>query len=84
MEPTQEVIFSVSATIDSGIQRLMLQSTFDVNIKEEDYLVSLFPDLHLLVASMPSDNQLKKHYKKLLEGVILLRQNNLGAKLFQQ
>jgi hypothetical protein len=67
-----------------GNDGLMLQSTFDMNIKEEDYLVSLCPDPHLLVASMPSDDQLKKHYKKLLEGVILLRQNNLGAKLFQQ
>ena len=52
----------------------MLQSVFDVNIKEEDYLVSLCPDPHLLVASMPSDDQLKKHYTTLLKGVTLLRQ----------
>jgi hypothetical protein len=58
-----------------GDDGLMLQSTFDVNnIKEEDYLVSLCPDPHLLVNSMPSDDQLKKHYAKLLKGVILLRQ----------
>jgi hypothetical protein len=52
----------------------MLQSTFDVNIKEKDYLVSLCLVFHLLVASMPSDDQLKKHYTKLLKGVTFLRQ----------
>jgi len=52
----------------------MSQSKFDVNIKEEDYLASLCPDPHLFVSCMPSDDQLKKHYAKLLEGVILLRQ----------
>jgi hypothetical protein len=57
-----------------------LQSTFDVNIKEEYYLVSLCSDPHLLVASMPSDDQLKKHYKKLLKGVILLRQKSSRGK----
>ena len=53
---------------------LMLRSMFDMNIKEEDYLISLCPDPHLLVASMSTDDQLNKHYKKLLKGVILLRQ----------
>ncbi len=57
-----------------GDDVLMLQSTFDINIKKEDYLGSLFADPHLLVASMPSDDQLKKHYTKLLEGITLLRQ----------
>ncbi len=57
-----------------GDDGLTLQSTFDVNIKEEDYIVSLCADPHLLVASMPSDDQLKKHYTKLLEGITLLRQ----------
>jgi len=52
----------------------MSQSSFGVNIKEEDYLASLCPDTHLLVSCMPSDDQLKKHYTKLLKGVILLRQ----------
>jgi hypothetical protein len=47
---------------------------FDKNIKEEDYLVLLCTDPHLLVASMPSDDQLKKHYTKLLESITLLRQ----------
>ena len=68
-----------------GNDGLMSQSSFDVNIKEEDYLASLCPDSHLLVSSMPSDDQLKKYYTKLLEGVILLRQtlsqgNTLSAK----
>ena len=57
-----------------GDDGLMSQSLFDVNIKEEDYLSSICPDPHLLVSCMPSDDQLKKHYSKLLEGVILLRQ----------
>ncbi len=54
----------------------MSQSSFDMNIKEEDCLASLCPDPHLLLllSCMPSDDQLKKHYTKLLEGVILLRQ----------
>jgi hypothetical protein len=67
-----------------GNDGLMSQSKFDVNIKEEDYLASLCPDPHLFVSCMPSDDQLKKHYAKLLEGVILLRQSYHGAKLFQQ
>jgi hypothetical protein len=79
---------SVPATLTQesnvGNDGLMLQSTFDVNIKEEVYLVSLCPDPHLLVASMPSNDQLKKHYKKLLKGVILLRKYYPGATLFQQ
>jgi hypothetical protein len=57
-----------------GDDGLMSQSLFDVNIKEEDYLSSICPDPHLFVSCMPSDDQLKKHYSKLLEGVILLRQ----------
>jgi hypothetical protein len=57
-----------------GDDGLMSQSLFDVNIKEEDYLSSLCPDPHLFVSCMPSDDQLKKHYTKLLKGVILLRQ----------
>jgi len=45
-----------------------------VNIKEDDYLAKLCPDPHLFISSMPSDDQLKKQYTKLLEGVILLKQ----------
>jgi hypothetical protein len=52
----------------------MLQSTYNVNINEEEYLASLCADPYLLVASMPPDNQLKKHYTKLLEGITLLKQ----------
>ena len=63
-----------------GKDGLTLQSTFDVNNKEEDYLVSLCPDPHLLVASMPSDDQLKNHYTNLLEGVTLLRQRFFRGK----
>jgi hypothetical protein len=57
-----------------GDDGLMSQSSFDVNIKEEDFLSSLCPDPHLFVSCMPSDDQLKKHYTKLFEGVIELRQ----------
>ena len=57
-----------------GDDGLMSQSSFDVNIKEEDYLSSICPDPHLFVSCMPSDDQLKKHYTKLLEVVIELRQ----------
>ena len=53
-----------------GDDGLMSQSSFDVNIKEEDYLSSLCPDPHLFVSCMPSDDHLKKHYIKVLEGVI--------------
>jgi len=52
----------------------MSQSTFDVNIKEDDYLTKLCPDPHLFISSMPSVDQLKKQYTKLLEGVIMLKQ----------
>ena len=44
-----------------GDDSLMLQSTYDVNINEEDYLASLCADPHLLVASTLPDDQLKKH-----------------------
>ena len=67
-----------------GNEEPMSQSLFDVKIKEENYLASLCPDPHQLVSSMLSDDHLKKHYTKLLEGVILLRQIISGAKLFQQ
>jgi hypothetical protein len=57
-----------------GDDGLMSQSSFDINIKEKDYISSLCPDPHLFVSCMPSDDQIKKHYTKLLEGVIELRQ----------
>jgi len=43
-----------------GNDGLMSQSTFDMNIKEDDYLAKLCPDPHLFISSMPSDDQLKK------------------------
>ena len=67
-----------------GDDGLMAQSLFDVDIKKEDYLASLFPDPHLLVSSMLSDDQIKKHYTKLLKEVILLGQILSREKLFQQ
>ena len=71
----EQVINSFPATVDPRIQcGLMSQSLFDVNIKEDDYLAKLCPDPHLFISSMPSDDQLKKQYSKLLEGVILLKQ----------
>jgi hypothetical protein len=57
-----------------GDDGLMSQSKFDVNIKEDDYLAKLCPDPHLFISSMSSDDQLKKQYRKLLEGVIMLKQ----------
>ena len=56
-----------------GDDGLMSQSSFEVNIKEEDYLYLLCPDSHLFASYKPSDDELKKHYTKLLEGVIELR-----------
>jgi len=53
---------------------LMSQSWFVVNIKEDEYLAKLCPDPHLFISSMPSDDQLKKQFTKLLEGVIMLKQ----------
>jgi hypothetical protein len=43
-----------------GNDELMSQSSFDVIIKEEDYLASLCPDPYLLLSRIPSDDQLKK------------------------
>ena len=57
-----------------GDDGLMSQSKFDVNIKEDEYLAKLCPDPHLFISSMSSDDQLKKQYTKLLEGVIMLKQ----------
>ncbi len=57
-----------------GDDSLTLQSTYDVNINEEDYLASLCADPYPLVASTLPDDQLKKYYTKLLEGITLLKQ----------
>jgi len=57
-----------------GNDGLMSQSTFDVNIKEDNYLTKLCPDPHLFISSMSSDDQLKKQYTKLLEGMIMFKQ----------
>ncbi len=57
-----------------GDDGLMSQSKFDVNIKEDEYLAKLCPDPHLFISSMSSDDQLKKQYTMLLEGVIMLKQ----------
>jgi hypothetical protein len=80
----EQVIDSFPATLDPRIY-LMSQSTFDVNIKGDDYLAKLCPDPHLFISSMPSDDQLKKQYTKLLEGVIMLKQNiSRGKTLSEQ
>jgi hypothetical protein len=60
-----------------GDDGLTLQSTYDVNINDEEYQASLCADPYLLVASMPPDDQLKKHYTKLLEGITLIKQMKL-------
>jgi len=71
----EQVINSFPATVDPRIQcGLMSQYLFDVNIKEDDYLAKLCPDPHLFISSIPSDDQLKKQYTKLLKGVIMLKQ----------
>ena len=57
-----------------GDDGLMSQSKFDVNIKDDEFLTKLCPDPHLFISSMPSDDQLKKQYSKLLKGVIMLKQ----------
>jgi hypothetical protein len=57
-----------------GDDGLTLQSTYDININEEEYLASLCADPYLLVASMPPYDQLKKNYTKLLEGITLIKQ----------
>jgi hypothetical protein len=60
-----------------GDDGLTLQSTYDVNINDEEYQVSLGADPYLLVASMPPDDQLKKHYTKLLQGISSIKQMTL-------
>jgi hypothetical protein len=60
-----------------GDDGLTLQSTYNVNINEEEYLASLCADPYLLVASIPPDDQLKKLYTKLLEGITLIKQMKL-------
>ncbi len=67
-----------------GDDGLTLQSTYDVNINDEEHQVSLGADPHLLVASMPPNDQLEKHYTKLLLGItsikqVTLRGNTLSA-----
>jgi hypothetical protein len=57
-----------------GDDGLISQSKFDVNIKDDEFLAKLCPDPHLFISSMPSDDQLKKEYSKLLKGVIMLKQ----------
>ncbi len=60
-----------------GDDGLTLQSTYDVNINDDEYQMSLCADPYLLVASLPPDDQLKKHYTKLLEGITLIKQMKL-------
>ncbi len=65
-----------------GDDGLTLQSTYDVNINDDEYQVSLGADPYLLVASMPPDDQLKKHYTKLLQGITSIKQmTHLGNTL---
>jgi hypothetical protein len=65
-----------------GDDGLMSQSLFDVNIndKDKDYLTQIYPNRHLLDSSMPSDDRLRKYYKKLLEAVMLLRKMSSSGK----
>ncbi len=60
-----------------GDDGLTLQSTYDVNINNDEYQVSLDVDPFLLVEFMPPDNQLKKHYTKLLQGITSIKQMTL-------
>jgi hypothetical protein len=60
-----------------GEDGLTLQSTYDVNINGDEYQVSLGADPYLLVASMPPDDQLNKHYTTLLQGTTSIKQMRL-------
>ncbi len=60
-----------------GEDGLTLQSTYGININEEEYLASLCADPYILVASIPPDDQLKKLYTKLLEIITLIKQMKL-------
>ena len=60
-----------------GNDGLTLQSTYDVNINNDEYQESLDIDISLLVESMPPDDQLKKHYTKLLQGLTSIKQMTL-------
>ncbi len=57
-----------------GNDGLTLQSTYDVNINDDEYQVSLGANPYLLVESI---EQLKKHYTKLLQGITLIKQMTL-------
>ncbi len=59
------------------VLRYTLQSKYDVNINNDEYQESLDVDISLLVESMPPDDQLKKHYTKLLQGVTSIKQMTL-------
>jgi hypothetical protein len=48
-----------------------------VNINNDEYQVSLDVDSFLLVESLPPDDQLKKHYTKLLQGITSIKQMTL-------
>ncbi len=65
-----------------GDDGLTLQSTYNVNINDEEYQASLCADPYLLVASMPPDDQLKKHYTKLLDGITRIKQMKLRGNTF--
>jgi hypothetical protein len=60
-----------------GNDGLTLQSTYDVKINDDEYQVSLGADPYLLVASMPPDDKLKRHYTKLLQGITSIKQMTL-------
>jgi hypothetical protein len=60
-----------------GDDGLTLQSTYDVNINNDEYQVSLGANPYLLVESTPPDDQLKKNYTKLLQGIFSIKQMTL-------
>jgi hypothetical protein len=60
-----------------GNDGLTLQSKYEVNINNDEYQESLDIDISLLVESMPPDDQLKKHYTKLLQGLTSIKQMTL-------
>jgi hypothetical protein len=63
-----------------GDDGLTLQSKYDVNINNAEYQESLDIGISLLVESMPPDDQLKKHYTKLLQGLTSIKQMTLRGR----
>jgi hypothetical protein len=56
-----------------GDDGLMVQSTFDAIIDDDQYLMQLYPDPYLFFSTMPDESELTKHYRKLLDSIMPLQ-----------